>query len=646
MEFLPKYLLICTLFVTVSFRSVNAFTPWKYYCGPENYCIKWPSLDDPNGFSLTECKLTCGENLQLWPLPTGKTELGKAVTTFDPQNVNVNFIGPSCSGESCTIGKGWFYDNLNDRMQWLMKEGEWNENGTKLEITVKLTDPEDPPILKVNTNESYSLRVSDANVAIEAVTYFGARHALETLSQLMGFDDVKDRFVINSNVSIEDRPEFRHRGILLDSSRNFMPIDVIKNVINGMSFNKLNVFHWHLSDTQSFPLQLEKYPETTGNMAQYGAYGPDKIYTKDQVKDLITFATKRGVRIIPEFDAPAHVGYGWQYPGAENFTVCLDKQPWEDFCVQPPCGQLNPMVDEMYGVLEQVFEEYFEIFQFDSFHYGGDEVDFRCWNSSEAVTNPMRDEGLLTDHQGFVEIWTRFQSEAREIIEEVNPQIQEHIIWTNTLTHAENINQSLPDYTIQIWTDSKDQQIATLIKSGHKMLFSNVDALYMDCGFSAHVGTGINWCSPYKSWQTVYDNDLYEILESNGGTTADRERITGGEVALWTETVSGKSFEVKLFPRASAHAERLWTNPTTKSVEAQKRLVDHTHRLSQRGVGSDAVQPEYCRLNEGQCYLKENSDDPSDDTTTTTTEKNESNGSWSPKMCYSLLIFLLLTFLI
>ena len=77
-----------------------------------------------------------------------------------------------------------------------------------------------------------------------------------------------------------------------------------------------------------------------------------------------------------------------------------------DFCVQPPCGQLNPMIEEMYDVLEQIYEEYGEIFEFDSFHYGGDEVDFRCWNSSQAVINPMLEEGLPLDAQGGIQMVT------------------------------------------------------------------------------------------------------------------------------------------------------------------------------------------------------------------------------------------------
>ena len=112
------------------------------------------------------------------------------------------------------------------------------------------------------------------------------------------------------------------------------------------------------------------------------------------------------------------------------------------------------MMEGMYDVLEQIYQEYYEIFDFDSFHYGGDEVDFRCWNSSEAVTKPMLDQGLKLDTQGFVDVWVRFQKEARSRLEKLNNN-SEHILWTSTLTHEEFITESVPqDYTIQIWTDS------------------------------------------------------------------------------------------------------------------------------------------------------------------------------------------------
>ena len=129
---------------------------------------------------------------------------------------------------------------------------------------------------------------------VEAQTFFGIRHGLETLFQLMGYDELRGQYIINKKVEITDQPQFRHRGVSVDTARNFIPIQTLKNVIDGMAFSKLNVFHWHITDTQSFPIQLDKYPSTTGKLVEYGAYGPAKIYSKLQVKDLITYATKRG----------------------------------------------------------------------------------------------------------------------------------------------------------------------------------------------------------------------------------------------------------------------------------------------------------------------------------------------------------------
>ena len=303
------------------------------------------------------------------------------------------------------------------------------------------------------TNESYDLFIqSGPVVTISASDYFGLRHGLDTVFQLMAFDDVLQKFIILEEATILDSPAFQHRGVLLDSSRNFMPLETIRNVIDGMSYTKLNVLHWHITDTQSFPVALENDP-ITSRMVEYGAYSPDKVYNKTEIADLVTYATKKGVRIIPEFDAPAHVGSGWQGPDLEKYTVCVEKRPWDDFCVQPPCGQLNPMVPGLDDVLKTIYAEFYEIFNFDSFHYGGDEVDFRCWGSEKSVTDPMLDEGLSLDETGFVTIWERFQNKASEMIKELTPNV-EHILWTSTLTHEEYIDKLDDIYTIQIWTSS------------------------------------------------------------------------------------------------------------------------------------------------------------------------------------------------
>ena len=101
----------------------------------------------------------------------------------------------------------------------------------------------------------------------------------------------------------------------------------------------MNVFHWHAVDTHSFPIEHKQSP--INKMHQVGAYGPDKVYTQDQVKDIVAYANYRGVRVIPEFDQPAHVGNGWQIPGGKRYTVCVNQEPWYDYCVEPPCGQVR-----------------------------------------------------------------------------------------------------------------------------------------------------------------------------------------------------------------------------------------------------------------------------------------------------------------
>ena len=109
-----------------------------------------------------------------------------------------------------------------------------------------------------------------------------------------------------------------------------------------MSYNKLNILHWHITDTHSFPLHLENLPE----LAKYGAYSASKTYYKNEVQDLIQYAKIRGVRIIPEFDAPAHVGSGWQQFNENNtdwgnIILCYENEEWNTFCAEPPCGQVR-----------------------------------------------------------------------------------------------------------------------------------------------------------------------------------------------------------------------------------------------------------------------------------------------------------------
>lgn len=125
-----------------------------------------------------------------------------------------------------------------------------------------------------------------------------------------------------SNISISDGPVYKHRGILLDTSREYYSVDAIKRTLDVMAMTKLNVFHWHIVNSQSFPMVLKSHPE----IAQKGAYSPLQVYYPSDIKDVVEYGRVRGVRILPEFDAPTHAVEGFQNT---NIVTCLYAQPWE-----------------------------------------------------------------------------------------------------------------------------------------------------------------------------------------------------------------------------------------------------------------------------------------------------------------------------
>lgn len=173
---------------------------------------------------------------------------------------------------------------------------------------------------------------------------------------------------------IEDRPVYRHRGLLLDTSRNFIPQTDIKRTLDGMGASKFNVFHWHITDSHSFPLEIPSMEQFT----VYGAYGPNFTYSPDVVKSIIQYAKLRGIRVIFEIDTPSHAGNGWDWGhlyGIGNLAVCVNKQPWRNYCIQPPCGQLNPTNSFTFSVLRDIYRHLQTLIPKDeTLHIGGDEV--------------------------------------------------------------------------------------------------------------------------------------------------------------------------------------------------------------------------------------------------------------------------------
>ena len=290
----------------------------------------------------------------------------------------------------------------------------------KMHVVVTVAE-EGVTSLGLHTDESYTLEVAQPNATITAPTAFGAMHALQTLSQIVdpGHGGLAAKpATLQWEVTINDAPRFAHRGIMLDTSRNFMELSALRRTLDAMAMNKLNVLHWHVSDAQSFPFESQAYPE----LSLHGAYDKGRVYDAAAVKALLAYARARGVRVIPEFDMPGHAwkGFaGWaQEHNEREITVCGGHEPWGEMCAEPPCGQLDPTNNFTYTVVEALWKDVADAFGDEQFvHVGGDEVNAACWNSSASIRAWMTSNGLPpADRDSFTSLWGIFQDRLDAII--------------------------------------------------------------------------------------------------------------------------------------------------------------------------------------------------------------------------------------
>jgi hexosaminidase len=240
----------------------------RWYCKNQNDCLPWREEMNQRVDRIFEsqnlCRLMCGKFASLWPLPTVKCELQKSTIDINPNSIRFEYPD---NNEEATRD---FYDqisflflkNLNDECGKMCNKPSENEMFIRLIVS--------NPSLALNseTNEAYQLNLTTAEnhifAQISAQTIFGIRHGLETLSQLMTKvldDNYRAGIVMISNAFISDKPAYQHRGLLIDSARHFIPTSTILKILDGMAINKMNVFHWHITDSQSFPMETKRLPK-------------------------------------------------------------------------------------------------------------------------------------------------------------------------------------------------------------------------------------------------------------------------------------------------------------------------------------------------------------------------------------------------
>ncbi|XP_057669442.1 chitooligosaccharidolytic beta-N-acetylglucosaminidase [Diorhabda carinulata] len=578
------YLIIYIL--GVLFNDVYCDSDWIWKCD-SGYCIKKSVLNEREGYiSLPLCQLVCSEYLNIWPKPTGTITSTKELVIVNTKRIAFDYNGPPNIKNYLATVTQYFEDRIEN-------EGAFSCDENMLNLKISLNPINDNLSLTVDTNEMYLLSVrstdTDLIVNITAPTVFGVRHGIETFLQLLlpQLEDTSKCLSTVSNLEISDKPIYRHRGLLIDTARNYLSVDTIKKQIDGMAVSKLNVLHWHITDSQSFPLASTKLP----NMTKFGAYSPTKIYTKENMRSLVKYAETRGVRILIEIDGPSHAGMGWQWgndAGLGNLAVCVNKQPWRSFCIQPPCGQLNPVNQKLYDVLTDLYKDIVETIP-DSlmFHQGGDEVFIPCWNSTPEILEYLKNRPLT--QETYFDLWGEFQKKNLKAFDQATGHNKTSIIvWSSHLTDPSIITKYLSKerFIIQTWVpESENDLIKQLLNLGYRVIISTKDKWYLDHGFWGEYWT-------YHKWKTVYDNTMYSSYN---------EAILGGEVCMWGELVDDTNIDSRVWPRAAAAAERMWTNPSTAANTAEYRMFAHRERLIKLGIHADAVMPEWCIENEGEC---------------------------------------------
>ncbi|XP_037080175.1 chitooligosaccharidolytic beta-N-acetylglucosaminidase-like [Pollicipes pollicipes] len=623
-----RLLLLCALVTAVTAVEENRIddssdlSPWTWRC-ESGRCMRRPVDEATDGMQFNSCKLTCGDLSVVWPRPTGPAMFGKKTVPFLLDRVKFTLTAPGPVKPMLQEATEIFLSNLrvlhpvlkHPQKAGCTRAGHCPPALAERLLRVVVVVDSDIVRLSVNTSEFHQVLINqtqdgDMNVLVYAPTFFGARHGLETVSQLINYDDQHACLQVINMTMLSDAPVYPVRALTIDTARNFISLAGLRRTVDAMSMNKLNTLHWHITDTHSFPIEVGREPR----MAQYGAYSPQEVYTATEVRDLVSYAQQRGVRLLPELDAPAHVGYGWQWgekAGLGKLAVCVGEEPWTQYCVEPPCGQMNIINENMYKVLEKIYADFNDMFDPDIFHVGGDEINLNCWKSTPEIAAYVKDHGGdPTDDHEYMNLWVEYQSRAADIWRNVSGHAMPLVLWTSDLTAMPSRASRLTphQYWIQVWTTGDDAQIGELLRQGFKVIMSNYDAWYLDCGFSAWVGSGNNWCSPYKSWQTVYDNSPRAIARSfqtkvdGGGAAHDyADLVVGGSAALWAEQSDDQTLDQKLWPRGAALAERLWAEPETGSAEALTRFVHHRERMVGRGVAAESLQPQYCHLNDGVC---------------------------------------------
>lgn len=416
---------------------------------------------------------------------------------------------------------------------------------------------------KVSGEEAYTIMVDKKGVTIAGSTPKGVFYGVQTLRKSL---PVGTATVVRlPSVKISDSPRFVHRGMMLDCSRHFFPLEFVKRYIELIAMHNMNVFHWHLSDDQGWRIEIKKYPELTikgsrrsGTVIGYNTALDDSIpyggyYTQEQAREIVEYARQRYVTVIPEIDMPGHmlaalatypelgctggpyeVGHRW---GIYKDVLCVGNDKIYDFC-------------------EGVLDEIMQIFPSKLIHIGGDETPTEVWEKCPKCIKRAEDNNMTVK-----QVQSYFTSRIEKY---VNSRGRRIIGWDEIL--GGDISQSA---VIQSWRDTKHGRIAA--EAGHDVIMSPTSHCYFDYSQADEKNSKYEptLCGGYIPVEKVY---AFEPCDENLPESY-RPHILGVQANIWAEyLLYPNQVEYQALPRMAALAEVQWTSGKKDYQAFLKRL--------------------------------------------------------------------------
>ena len=428
------------------------------------------------------------------------------------------------------------------------------------------------------TEEGYKLEVSPKQVLITAKTAKGAFYGVQTLLQLLPTEVFKNtksegvKWTIPC-CKIEDAPRYSYRGLHLDVARHFSPVSFIKKYIDLLALHKFNTFHWHLTDDQGWRIEIKKYPKLTEisskrketligrnrKTPKYDGKEYGGIYTQEEIKDIVAYAQKKFITIIPEIEMPGHAqAVLAAYPefGCNQDKICDVWTSWgvsyDVFCPR----------EETFIFLENVLSEVIALFPSQYIHIGGDECPKDQWKTSRFCQDLMKREGLKDEH----ELQSYFIRRIDKFVTSKNRKI---IGWDEILEGGIS-----PNATIMSWRGETGGIAAA--KQNHDVIMTPDRFVYLDYFQSGVKADSMN-VGIFLPLERVYGYDPApkELTEEQ------QKRIIGFQGNVWTEYMwDTDRIEYMVYPRACAIAETGWSPKSLKNYdEFKNRLKVHVQRL-------------------------------------------------------------------